>query len=159
MTVPGQPYTLSTDASQAISSTFQITPANIGNFATRFANTWNNYRVLQVDFEIFAIAASTGAVIMYFDERTTTLTPTSTIASEAVSTAMLLNGASPKSVCKLTYRTKELNDLTFTDCGAPVSIGNLNFWRSTSFCGPASVSTAVLFIKPTFYLEFKTLLS
>jgi len=164
MLLPGAPVVVSTTAGGVVSYTYPINPSQIGNFGTRFANTWNNCRILAADFEILAITGVAGGSLggsaaCYFDERTTALTPSATIASEAISSLIQLNSAGSKSHFTMKWRAKEINDLMWQDCGVPTTSGNFNIYRDAAFYGAAPVSTAVLVVRPIFMVEFKTLLS
>jgi hypothetical protein len=164
MLLPGVPAVVTTTAAGSISYSYPINPSGIGSFGSRFANTWNNCRILAADFEIIAITGVAGGSLggsaaCYFDERVLTVAPTATVATEAISSLIQLNSAGSKSHFTMKWKAKELNDLMWQDCGAPTVTGNLNIYRDVGFYGTAPVSTAVLVVRPMFLVEFKTLLS
>jgi hypothetical protein len=157
--IAATPQLFSTSAAGVIAGLYSITPANIGNFATRFANTWLNYRILKADFEIIAIAAVNGTCTAYMDVAESPLTPTASLATEATSSILQLNIAAPKSHMVMRFVSKELIDLEFRDCGSPVGIGALCLYRDNAFNGASTVSTPVLLVRPYFEVEFKSIRS
>jgi len=159
MVVPGTPFLVTSGVLGQVNSLYPISPASIGDFATRFANTWNSYRILAVDFEIMALADVGGSCYFYFDNRASPLVPTATLATEATSRLLQNNIKAPRGYCTMRWVAKELEDLEFRDCGAPQTVAALAAYRDNANNGTTAISTGLFIVRPRYQLQLKTLFS
>lgn len=143
-----------------IAVTYAVAPvANIFGWATRFQNSFEEYRLLGVRFYIRPITASTGVTKFWFDEKSTS-NPTANEAQERTVVAVLPNtNANVASAKMVSWRARDLLDLEYSAIGAATQPVNFKIYTDTASFGAPVVATTLWLIEPEYHIEFRGIAS
>lgn len=136
--------------------TFDVTN-DVSNWSTRFAATFDEYRVLGIDVLIRPVSASVGVTRFWFDEKDTGNAPTAAQAQERVGITLPNTNANPKADTLLSWRAKDLLDLHYTAIGTASTPVAFKTYTSLSVWGAPIAVTNLWIIQSTYHVEFRGL--
>jgi len=142
-----------------IAGTYLVEAADIASFATRFGNTFDEYRILGADITVTPITASTGVSRFWFDEKSSA-TPTFNDSRERTVVTLPNSNANARSCRKMTWRARDLLDLQYTSI-ATTSVNPVTFKIYTdngNYGAPATV-TQLWLVESELMLEFRGIAS
>lgn len=99
-----------------IAFNFGVSAAEITGFASRFGNTFDEYRIVGARVLIRPCSASTGVSSMWFDEKSPSA-PTANESNERFGDRLCNSNAMSKSFTQMRWSARDLLDLEFTDTG------------------------------------------
>jgi hypothetical protein len=132
--------------------------ANITGFATRFASTFDEYRILGASVKVTPVTASVGVTKFWFDEKSSS-TPTSNEAQERTSTPLANSNSNSSSYRTFSWRAKDLLDLQYTPIGTNVTPVNFKIYTDLATWGAPVAVTNLWIIEPNVLIEFRGLKS
>jgi len=157
--LPGAAVKLTTTVTTGvIANALQLTSADIVGFATRFGSTFDEYRTVGADVELIPLAASTGEMNFWFDEKSTAA-PTSNEAQERTSVHCAINSAASGSHRTMRWRARDLLDLQYSPIGTLSQPVTFKSYTDNALFGATIVATDVYIVKVLFLIEFRGLKS
>jgi hypothetical protein len=158
VTLPGTPSTVTTTVTTGVHAV--VYSANFSNIAgfTRFSNAWDEYRIIQVDFELCPSTVSTGSTAFWYDEKSNAV-PTSLESQEKNVTRFCNTNASSK-IRRMRWQPRDLLDLEFLSTSSLAS-NNVFFkaYTSAALWGAPIVATDIWVIRPIITVELRGLKS
>jgi hypothetical protein len=157
----GAPQTIAIAAAGTIALTINVSKNLIQNFNTRFANAYNEYRVLACDMEFIPMTTTTGSCVFFWDDKST-LTPVTIDANER---NVVLHPNSNASLAGKNYhmhwRAKDITDLGYIESTAgSVVVTNFKAYTDTANFGTPAVSVLHAWIfKPMLTVEFRGIIA
>jgi hypothetical protein len=139
-----------------IAQSLAIDKTAIGDFATRFASTFDEYRVLKASIKIRPLAVSTGVTRFFFDEKTSS-TPSATQAAERVGQTLANNSAAHASTRSMSWRARDLGDLAYQSIGGSTATVWLKVYTDTANFGAPIAVTPLWLIEYNITFEFRGL--
>jgi len=156
----GVPQLLSTTTGTGvISDTYIVEAQDILAFATRFGNTFDEYRILGADIKVTCTAVSTGVSKFWFDEKSNAV-PTLNESQERTVNALPNNSSNSKSCKVFRWRARDLLDLQFS----PISTLTVNpvtfkiYTNNANYGAPTSV-TPLWLVESVLLMEFRGIAS
>jgi hypothetical protein len=152
----GVPNLVSTTVTTGvIAATYQVQAADITNFATRFGNAFDEYRILGCDINVRPVNSASGVSAMFFDEKSQAA-PTLADASERTLSLHTNSNASSQSVIVHRWRARDLLDLEYTAISTTTVIPvTFKIYTDTANYAAPIVVTAVWLVEPSLYIEFR----
>jgi hypothetical protein len=142
-----------------ITEVYTVLASDVVNFATRFGNTFDEYRIVGADFRVRQVGANTGVSAMWFDEKSTAI-PTVNEAQERSLSLYSNSNASSRTMIVHRWRARDLLDLQFIS----VTVTNVGpvtfkiFTNSVTYGSPIA-ATPIWLVEPEFYFEFRGIAS
>lgn len=160
LSIEGVPQLLSTTTGTGvIADTYIVEAQDILAFATRFGNTFDEYRILGVNIKVTCTAVSTGVTKFWFDEKSNA-TPTANEAEERTVYAMPNNSSNSKSCKTFTWRARDLLDLQFSPITSlTVNPVTFKIYTSNSAYGAPTSVTPLWLVESVLLLEFRGIAS
>lgn len=159
--VPAAPILNNVSIAGATSVATQISKNLVGAFNTRFATTFNQYRILGADIEMIPLTTTFGSSVFFWDEKSTTA-PVAADATERVVVAKSNSNASlaGKSY-HMTWRAKDLLDLGYLETtAAAVTVCTFKSYTDLANYGtPAAGVNNVWLLKPMLLIEFRGIIA
>jgi hypothetical protein len=159
LTITASPELISTTVTTGvIAINYNISPADITNWATRFAGTFDEYRILSARMRVRPVSATTGVTAMWFDEKNVSAAPTLTEAQERTLNVYTNSNANAKSYVTMVWRARDLVDLQYTSTAITTVVpATFKLYSdNTNFGAPIAVTPAWL-LEPEFTIEFRGL--
>jgi len=157
MTLPAQPVgaVSTTVTTGVVAVAYGCDAGLITGFATRFGSTFDEYRILGVDAEALAVSPSTGATVMWFDEKDDN-NPTANASLERTASVVLNTNTQPKSRITRSWRARDLLDLQYTPIGTTnvVPVAFKIYTDNVNWGAPITV-TPLWIIRLKFHIEFR----
>lgn len=156
--MPGTPVLYSTTVTTGvIAQRLPLGINNIVDFATRFASTFEEYRLLSADYKITCVSASTGISKFWLEEKDVSSTPTLNESREKTHVNIPNTNANSKSQRIMKWRARDLLDLEYTDIATTVNPVSLSVYTDTATLGAPATVTALWLIEPMVTIEFRGL--
>jgi hypothetical protein len=157
--LPGSPQLETTTVTTGlIQNAYPLNVTNINGFSTRFASTFDEYRIVSVECKIIPIAASSGLTNFMWDEKSSAV-PALSDAQERIGLRLANSNANPKSFRSMRWVAKTLDDLAFTPLGTTVTPVYFKIYTDATNYGAPVASTSLFIVEPLFTIEFKGLKS
>ncbi len=157
--VPSTTTTVTTTVTTGVAS-FSNAP-NLANVtgATRFTNMWDEYRIIEVVYEVYPLVESTGVMNFWFDEKNNA-TGTANEALERNTFKCLNTNASNKGIQHFKWNPKDLLDLQYTSTST-TSTNDVYFkgYTDAASWGAPIAATAIWVFRPIVTFEFRGLKS
>jgi hypothetical protein len=153
--LPASPILYTTTVTTGvISSSYNIVGSQIGDFTTRFASTFDEYRILGVDFMIRPVTpGASGITVFALDEQVPgALTLQS--SQERVG-KRLPNGSVSARPVSMRFRTTSISELNYVSTGSYTYIGQLGIYTDATNYGSPVTVTPLWLVEPTFIVEFR----
>jgi hypothetical protein len=145
----------STVTTGVIAFDYPVQVGNISNWATRFAGTFDEYRILGCVVRVRPVGPSTGVSAMWFDEKVAAA-PTLTEAQERNLSLFSNSNAAARSFVTLRWEARDLLDLQFSATSATsVTPVTFKIYTDASNYGAPAVAAAVWLCEPIFTIEFR----
>lgn len=158
--LPGVPTILSTTITtgvvQGLFACGNVIANNVQGFSTRFGSTFDEYRILKVNYQLTPLAQSTGLAVCFFDEKLNA-NPTANESQERSAVRMPLSNT--RAPMHMTWKAKDLLDLQYTAIGVDVAPAFFKVYSSNALWGSSVAATQVLLVEPSFQIEFRGLKS
>lgn len=126
-----------------IASDISITNQLINNWATRFAATWEEYRIVkcEADVRLFSSTAP-GLLVSWWDEKDLTTPPTLAESRSKSTPAMSFNASSVDRRHKFVWTPHDLLDLQYTGSASDSNPVDFKIYSDTTNYGSSAVATA-----------------
>lgn len=158
-TIPGAAFKLTTTVTTGVlANTTQVAQAGITGFATRFASTFDEYRIVGADVEIQPITATSGVLRCWFDEKSTSA-PTANEANERTAQSVSLSNAAMPRPHVMRWRARDLLDLEYKAIGTDATPVSFKVYTDAASWGAPAVATDVVVVRYNLYFEFRGLKS
>jgi hypothetical protein len=144
-----------TITSGVIAFDYPVQTGNIANWASRFAGTFDEYRILGCTIRVRPVGSSTGVSAMWFDEKVASA-PTLTEAQERNLSLFSNSNAAAKSFVTMRWNARDLLDLQYSAVSATtVTPVTFKIYTDTANYGAPAAVTAVWLCEPVFTIEFR----
>lgn len=152
----GTPQPLSTIVTSGlIAFAQQLQAAQITGFASRFASTFDEYRILGANVRITPMSASVGVSKLWFDEKSTSA-PTANEAQERTSVPLANTNAMASSRRTMRWRARDLLDLEYTATSVTnVTPVTFKLYTDVATWGAPAAATVLWLVEPEFLVEFR----
>lgn len=152
----GVPQLLSTTTGTGvINDVYQVEVNQILAFATRFGNTFDEYRILGADIKVTCTASSTGISKFWFDEKSPN-TPTVNESQERTVVALPNNSSNSKACRTFRWRARDLLDLQFSPIGAlTVNPVTFKIYTNNANYGSPTTVTSLWVVESVLIVEFR----
>jgi len=164
----GIPQVVSSSAGNVIAAASPIDPTNTGggvkNWATRFGNVFEEYRVVGVDYRVMPAipdfnAGSSAICYVWYDE-TSTSTPTLAEAQEKTSTIVnLATTATLPSAANngytIRWRGRDFTDESWTATATSKVVASFKMYADQTVSPYVPASLNVLVVQPIYHVEFR----
>jgi hypothetical protein len=157
LTLPGVLGTLSTTVTTGvIAQNDVVSTSQILNFASRFGNTFDEYRIVGATVRVRAVGPNSGILRCWFDEKSGSA-PTQADAVERIGQSTVLNSADPKSCFQMKWTARDLLDLQYTAIGTSSSPVYFKIYTDNADFGAPIAATVVVFREIDLHVEFRGL--
>jgi hypothetical protein len=145
----------STVTTGVIAFDYPVQVGNIANWASRFAGTFDEYRILACVIRVRPVGSATGVSAMWFDEKVASA-PTLTEAQERNLALFSNSNAAAKSFVTLRWKARDLLDLQFSAVSATtVTPVTFKIYTDATNYGSPIAATAIWLCEPVFTIEFR----
>jgi hypothetical protein len=148
-----------TVTSGVIANSYSINASsNVTGFSTRFASTFDEYRIIKAIMKIRPCSASTGLTRFFFDELSGT-NPTQNDALERVGIELCNSNANSSSTKEMHWSPRDLDDQNFVATTASVTPCYLKIYTDAAVFGAPATVTPLWLISQNLTVEFRGLKS
>ena len=120
-----------------------------------YQDTWDEYRVLAIQWHVMAVGQNTGNGLFYVDDADTTL-PTKAEAEQKYDKVLPFNSSNWSSTKKFDWKAQSLTDLDYvsTASSSAKTYAALKCYSDATNYGSAA-TTAEITVVPSMYVEFR----
>jgi hypothetical protein len=141
-----------------IALTSPLGTAAIAGFTTRFASTFDEYRILGIAIKIRAVAQSTGITNFFLDEKNPSA-PTSLDAQERIALRLPNSNANSASFKTMMWRARDLLDLEYSTITTATTPVFFKVYTDAPTFGSPIVATPLFIVEYDYTVEFRGLKS
>lgn len=140
-----------------IANSYVVTNSNIQNFSSRFANSWDEYRIIKAHFAIRPVSPTASGITAFFFDEKLNSSPV-LLDSQERNVKLLPNSSNnSKSVYELEWSARDVADLVWTATTANLNPVWFKTYTDGANWGSPVVVTPLWIIQPTFTLQFRGL--
>lgn len=133
----------------------QINVSLIEDFASRFQNCFEEYRILKCIFHISPLGVNAGTTSFWIDESAISA-PTALEALAKTSKIVPNSNANGRTVFRMTWIAKDFTDLTFRrTTNTSNTSGTLQVYSDLTNFGGSGTNTALFLVRPVLHVQFR----
>lgn len=154
--LPATPVKFSTTVTTgSIAGTSAVSINNISAFATRFASTFVEYRIIKANFRVRLFSSiNPGVLQMWIDELSTTA-PTLNEARERAT--LIVSASSNNRIPAQKWVNADFNDLQYRATSTSFTAATFKIYTDNAIFGSSIVATDYLEVEPEFLVQFRGL--
>lgn len=144
-----------TVATGGISGLYQISPAAIQSFATRFGSTFVEYRIIRARFRIRFFSSTNPGVVQFFMDEKVGAVPTLAEAQERYTLSLSASSTDTEPVLK--WVSADPLDLQYQPIGTTTPLAYFKYFTNNANFGSSIVALDYFEISPEFEFQFRGL--
>jgi len=144
-----------TVTSGQIASTNNVTSTQIQSFATRFASTFVEYRIIRAVFKIRLFSSTNPGVIQFWLDEKSTAAPTLAEAQERA--VLIVSAGAVDRTFSLKWVSADPVDLQYNAVGTPATLVTFKGFTNNANFGSSIVATDYYEVEPEFQFQFRGL--
>jgi hypothetical protein len=137
-----------------ISAQYLIEAGQIGDFSTRFSSTFDEYRILGVDFDIRPVSPNASGITVFALDEQTPGVLTLQSSQERVG-KRIPNGSVSARPTSMKFRVTSITELGYQSTAGATNIGQLGIYTDATNYGSPVTATPLWLVEPTFLIEFR----
>lgn len=143
-----------TVTSGVIANARPIDTTQIISFATRFGDTYDEYRILGADIEITPVTPNVAGVTSFFFDEKSASTPNANMASGR--SGLTLQNSSNANVKRvMRFRVTDLLDLQYSPIGTTTTVGYFKTYTDNASFGSPTTVTQLWTVRVDLHVEFR----
>jgi len=148
MDLPCTSYILSTTASTGvIANNYQLSILGIVNFSTRYGAAFSEYAIIECEFRVRPLTASTGVTAFWLDDAIISA-PTLNESMGRVVEKKCNTNAIPQSFFSMRWKARQLTDLTFNPTSTAYTAVNFKVYTDNANYNTTTTATSLWLIEP-----------
>jgi hypothetical protein len=145
-----------TVTSGLLAANYSVGASNIPTFSTRFASTFDEYRIIKANVRVRPVSAGSGVSRFFFNEESTS-NPNATDAADRVGWELSNSNANSSSTRDFKWSPRDIDDLVFTSTGTLVNPVYFKIYTDNATYGAPIVATQLWVISAELTVEFRGL--